>query len=223
MYCPNCGAEHLVQFEANRPVADFYCDSCRQEFELKSKMANSIGGSITDGAYTTMIQRITSNNNPNLFYLTHDDAAINNLIFIPRYFFTPSIIEKRAPLKETARRAGWTGCNINISCLPKESMIYIVRAGIVSEREKIISDYNKIKSLQFDDMESRGWIMDVLFCINNIPDDTFGIDDMYAFEPYLHEKHPNNQFIRAKIRQQLQVLRDKGYIRFVARGVYQKV
>lgn len=223
MYCPNCGAEHLIQFKANRPVADFYCDRCKQEFELKSKMSNAIGGSIADGSYTTMIQRITSNNNPNLFYLTHNETTINNLVFIPKYFFTPSIIEKRPPLKETAQRAGWIGCNINISTLPKQSMIYIIRSGVISERTKIISEYNRIKNLQFEDIESRGWILDVLFCINSIPSYTFGIEDMYAFEPYLHTKHPNNQFIKAKIRQQLQLLRDRGFINFIERGVYQKI
>ena len=24
MFCPRCGYEHITQFEANRPVADFY-------------------------------------------------------------------------------------------------------------------------------------------------------------------------------------------------------
>jgi transposase-like protein len=38
MYCPVCGRAHLAQFPANKPVADFYCDSCKQEFELKSKL-----------------------------------------------------------------------------------------------------------------------------------------------------------------------------------------
>ncbi|MBL7991777.1 MAG: restriction endonuclease, partial [Candidatus Kapabacteria bacterium] len=31
-----------------------------------------------------------------------------------------------------------------------------------------------------------------------------------------------NNFIKDKIRQQLQVLRDKGIIEFVSRGIYQK-
>jgi len=27
-YCPNCGENHLNEFENNKPVADFYCKSC---------------------------------------------------------------------------------------------------------------------------------------------------------------------------------------------------
>ena len=37
---------------------------------------------------------------------------IENFVMVPKYFFSPDIIEKRKPLAETARRAGWTGCNI---------------------------------------------------------------------------------------------------------------
>ena len=29
MYCPICGAPILTHFEANRPVADFYCKDCQ--------------------------------------------------------------------------------------------------------------------------------------------------------------------------------------------------
>ncbi|MBQ2752665.1 MAG: restriction endonuclease, partial [Firmicutes bacterium] len=37
MYCPRCGALHIKHFENNRPVADFYCPECKNEYELKSK------------------------------------------------------------------------------------------------------------------------------------------------------------------------------------------
>jgi hypothetical protein len=36
-YCPCCGEVPLNEFENNRPVADFYCKKCSEEFELKSK------------------------------------------------------------------------------------------------------------------------------------------------------------------------------------------
>jgi type II restriction enzyme len=222
MFCPVCGAEHLVQFTANKPVADFYCDNCKQEYELKSKVAGSIGKTISDGAYHTMIERITSNNNPNLFYMTHNDVAINNLILIPRYFFTPSIIEKRKPLADTARRAGWVGCNINISTIPQDCKIKIVRSGVACDKVSVLNDYNRIKALQVENIDSRGWLLDILFCINMIPGEIFKLEQMYSFEKSLSEKHPENRFIRAKIRQQLQMLRDRGYIEFLGRGVYKK-
>ena len=76
-----------------------------------------MGHKITDGAYGTMIERITSNNNPDFFFMSYSKAElkVRDFILIPKHFFVPDIIEKRAPLAPTARRAGWTGCNILIN------------------------------------------------------------------------------------------------------------
>ena len=51
MYCPICGEPILTHFEANRPVADFYCKHCLSEYELKSKerIKKGIGDKIVDG------------------------------------------------------------------------------------------------------------------------------------------------------------------------------
>lgn len=58
MFCPVCGAPVLGHYEANKPVADFFCDDCKSDFELKSKESTTavIGHKIADGAYGTMIE-----------------------------------------------------------------------------------------------------------------------------------------------------------------------
>ena len=128
MFCPYCGNKYVSHFENNRPVADFFCPSCKEEYELKSKGA-SISNKINDGAYNTMIERITSINNPNFFFMHYNKISlqIENFVMVPKYFFSPDIIEKRKPLAETARRAGWTGCNILLNRIPNEGRIYIVQ------------------------------------------------------------------------------------------------
>ncbi len=65
--------------------------------------------------------------------------------------------------------------------------------------------------------------MDVLHCVNSLPGKEFTIQEIYKFENILSQKHPENKNIRAKIRQQLQILRDKGFIAFTGRGLYQKI
>ena len=65
VFCPNCG-DVLSQFGNNKPVADFYCKNCSEEYELKSKNGN-VRKRIVDGAYSTMITRLLSHNNPNFF------------------------------------------------------------------------------------------------------------------------------------------------------------
>lgn len=46
---------------------------------------------------------------------------------------------------------------------------------------------------------------------------------MYQFKEVLKLKYPDNDFIKDKIRQQLQLLRDKGLIEFKTRGNYKKI
>ena len=224
MFCPICGAPMLRHYEANRPVADFFCADCKSDFELKSKKAEgaAIGHKIADGAYSTMIERIVSNRNPHLFVMTYADWAVNNFMLIPNFFFVPDIIEKRPPLKDTDRRAGWTGCNINIENIPESGKIYIIKNGLQEDRQKVIDYYRRTVSLQTTQIESRGWMMDVLICVEKIPADNFKLDEVYSFADELQKKHPENHFIKDKIRQQLQYLRDKGFIEFTARGNYKK-
>jgi len=49
-YCPNCGNNPLNHFENNRPVADFFCNHCSEEFELKSQTMSVFDVNLT--AYT---------------------------------------------------------------------------------------------------------------------------------------------------------------------------
>ena len=60
-------------------------------------------------------------------------------------------------------------------------------------------------------------------CIDLINNNTFTLDEVYQFEQKLKLKYPNNNFIKDKIRQQLQILRDKGIIEFSGRGKYKKI
>lgn len=119
MFCPDCGNPVLTHLTNNAPVADFQCQQCGEIYELKSKKGR-LGKKIADGAYTTMIDRITGDSNPDLFILQYNESYnVTDLLLIPRFFFVPEIIEKRKPLPSTARRHGWTGCNIRISEVPE--------------------------------------------------------------------------------------------------------
>ncbi len=224
MYCPRCGNSHIKHFENNRPVADFYCPTCNNEYELKSK-DGTLGHKINDGAYSTMIERITGNNNPDFFFMSYSkqELKVKNFILIPKHFFVPDIIEKRKPLAPTARRAGWIGCNILIDKIPEQGRIDIISNGEIVNIEYVINKVNKSNRLETNDINSRGWLMDILNCVNNMSSKTFTLEEMYQFENVLHIKHPKNNNIRPKIRQQLQFLRDKGFIEFLGNGQYKKI
>lgn len=220
VYCVKCGRE-LSHFENNRPVADMYCKNCKEEYELKSNK-NKLGKEIVDGAYMTMIEKIKNNSIPNFFYLNYslEDYSVINLVVIPKHYFTKEIIIKRPPLNENAKRAGWVGCNIDVSLIPTSGRLYLIKNGQELQKEDVIACFNKMLFLRKQKPELKNWLLDIMKCIEYIGKNSFSLDEMYRFVDVLKLKHPNNNNIQAKIRQQLQILRDYKYIEFIRRGEY---
>lgn len=222
IYCPNCGHTNITKDTNNKPASDFICFKCREDYELKSKR-RYFGKKITDGAYKTMTERLLDSDNPNFFLLNYDTSVfkVSNFFVIPKHFFTPEIIEKRKPLSPTARRANWVGCNIILESIPETGKIFFIKDGQIVPKEKVLSSWQKTLFLREEkETKSKGWLLDIIKCIEMVKKTNFSLSDIYAFEKILSEKHPDNKHIKDKIRQQLQILRDKGYLEFTERGRY---
>jgi len=225
VFCPNCGRLDIDKYPNNQPVADFYCSNCKEDFELKSKQ-DSIGTKIVDGAYRTMIERLQSTNNPNFFLLNYDpqNLKVLNFLVIPKHFFIPKIVEKRKPLAPTARRAGWVGCNILLQSIPQTGKIFFVKNKVVEPKDKVPAEWKRTLFLREEkEISAKGWLLDVMRYIEKIGRREFTLDDMYVFENELSRLHPDNRHVKDKIRQQLQILRDKDYLEFIARGKYKLI
>jgi len=69
-------------------------------------------------------------------------------------------------------------------------------------------------------VEKRGWTLDVLNVVQSLKKTEFSLQDVYAHADALAKLHPANRHVRDKIRQQLQVLRDLGLVKFLRRGEY---
>ncbi len=220
-FCPNCGNPHINQFPANRPVADFICPSCAEEYELKSQKT-AFGAKVLDGAFRTMCERLASANNPNLLLLNYDLAqlSVTNVFIVPKHFFVREIIEERKPLARTARRANWIGCNILLNQIPTSGKIFFVRDGKPQPKESVLSQWQRTLFLREESAEARGWLIEVMKCVESIGKKEFELADVYAFEAQLSSLYPNNRHVKQKIRQQLQFLRDRGYLDFVSPGYY---
>jgi type II restriction enzyme len=221
VYCPNCGQSNIEKYPNNQPVADFFCSSCKEDFELKSQK-NQFSAKVTDGAFGAMCKRLASGNNPNLLLLNYDlkQFGVTNLFVVPKHFFVREIIEERPPLAPTARRAGWVGCNIRLDHVPKAGKIFLVRDGQPLPKDDVLTEWNRTLFLREERAESRGWLIEVMKCVDQIGRSEFELSDVYAFEDQLRRLYPNNRHIKEKIRQQLQVLRDQGYLQFLSRGLY---
>jgi len=220
IYCPNCG-NRIDGYKNNKSVADFYCKKCIEDFELKSKNGK-MGAKVSAGAYSQMIKRINSSEKPNFFFMGYLSSwIVNDFFVIPKHFFIPEIIEERKPLSETARRAGWIGSNILFSKIPKAGHIFYVEDGKEVSKKNVLEKWQKtlfLKKVRVP--EAKGWILDIMNCIDTLNKKEFSLQDVYDFESDLRVIHPENKHIKDKIRQQLQFLRDKGYLKFTGRGNY---
>ncbi len=66
------------------------------------------------------------------------------------------------------------------------------------------------------------WPVAVSFLIRPLPE-SFTLPDVYAIADPLRRAFPNNRHVEAKIRQSLQILRDRGQIEFEGAGRYRKL
>lgn len=89
---------------------------------------------------------------------------------------------------------------------------------LLADMDTIISVDPAILSSQFT-----GWKKDVFEIINRFPKESFATNDFDSSIAALQNKHPENNNIEPKIRQQLQYLRDIGLIEFASRGNYKRL
>lgn len=224
MFCPACGAERLRSLPNNSPVGDFVCGACAEEFELKAKKG-ALGASITDGAYGAMTAPLKARNNPSLFAMSYDRdrTAVTDLIVVPKHFFTQDIIRARKPLGPNARRAGWQGCNILIGQVPMSGRIPLITRGAHVLKGEVLERWRATLFLKDASLNARGWLLAVMKTVEAVGRPEFTLDDVYANEAALAALYPGNNNVRPKIRQQLQVLRDRGWLEFTERrGLYRR-
>ena len=222
IFCPNCGC-NVDSYKNSKPVADFYCPNCSEDYELKSKK-DSMGKRIADGAYETMIERLQSANNPNFFFLNYDvkNYEVLNFAVIPKHFFVPEIIIKRNQgIKD---RPNYIMCSIDLTRIPKSGKIFYIKNRKIESKERVLESWNRTLFLRKSKkVELRGWILDIMKCIDKLEKNEFTLDEMYSFENLLSQKYTDNKHIKDKISQQLQFLRDKDYLKFIGKGKYKLV
>lgn len=221
-YCPNCLEPRVSRERPGTKVIDFQClnSSCSQTYQLKSQK-QPFGKMITDAAYGPFLKAIEERAVPNLVLLQYDRSRLRviNVEVIPRFFLSQSSVIPRKPLSALAKRAYWVGCSISLERLPEDARVQIVRDEKVENPEKVQQKYRKFASLW--NRRERGWTADVLKCVREIAKPTFSLKDVYAFEGRLQGLYPKNAFVKAKIRQQLQVLRDLKVLKFKGQGRYE--
>jgi type II restriction enzyme len=115
------------------------------------------------------------------------------------------------------------GCNILLGKIPVHARIPIVSDGSPHSPREVRGSYNRLRPLEKLNVEKRGWTLDVLQVVQSLKKTEFSLHDVYEFEEQLSRLHPANRNIKPKIRQQLQILRDLGLLRFLSPGLYRLV
>ena len=220
LYCPACPSNRLAPTTANTRAVDFRCKKCDSPFQLKAGRS-AMRGTIPDGAYAALVDAIRSDSTPHLLLLHYTDSwLVRNLTLVPSFFITESVIQKRPPLSKTARRANWVGCNIRVGAIAPDGRVPLVADAVPVPPSDVRAAFDKVRGIQEAPPTSRGWMTDVLAVVRRLGPQ-FTLEDVYREgETELSAIHPDNRNVRPKIRQQLQVLRDTGLIRFEGRGQY---
>lgn len=218
LYCAACDSATLRPFQANKRARDFECPTCATTYQLKARRRR--GNSVADAGYSAMIEAIRSDRVPALYVLTYLPTwRVQDLVLVHPAFFSESCIDKRAPLSERARRARHVLCNILLNRIAPAGVVPVIDGGTPLPPKVVRERFREAQSLRTIATQERGWTLDVLRVVQGLPE-SFSLADVYAFEDELRQLHPRNKHVKDKIRQQLQVLRDLGYIEFLDRGKY---
>ena len=226
LFCIVCPSSSINAEPDNTRVKDFTCPECESTYQLKAT-GGKFGRTVSNSAYHSKIDAIEAGRVPNYAILQYSssDWRITDLFVVPGHFFTRSVIQRRNPLRSSARRSGWVGSNILLGEIPSYGRISIVSASMPRPVESIRQEWRRFEFLRYDSRASGGWGADILACVRTLEDENgkpeFTLKEFYRrFSETLSAQHPENRHVEPKIRQQLQVLRDGGILEFLGRGRY---
>ena len=223
IFCPVCWSA-LDKHKIDKPINDLFCIDCKNDFELKSEKLKSkkwnFWKMLTWGSYKKAIEAIETKP-MHLFVLKYsDDFTITNFLVVPKYFFTKNVIIKRP--KALKGRSNYFMSDIDFSAIPESWKIHYINNWTYKTRTEILEEWNKVKFLEeikdkkgTEKWEAKWWLLDIMLCIEKLDKKIFHLKELDIFLEELQLKHPKNNYIKDKIRQKIQVLRDKWYLEFV--------
>ena len=229
LFCLACTSSSVEALQANTRVQDYRCPNCTSHYQLKSQRS-AFGNAVTNSAYEPKMEAIREGQAPHYAFLRYSPQTwtVTDLFVIPGYFFTHAVVSRRPPLPPTARRAGWVGSHILLGSLPPDARVSVVSDGQAVPAEDVRTAWTRFAFLGDAESVKGGWGADTLMCVRRLQRTRSAVDfslrEFYtAFEEQLASLHPENRNVRAKIRQQLQILRDHGVLGFLGRGRYRVV
>ena len=213
VFCPNCGYEKLNKTPSS--ASTFCCSACQNKFLLtyrEEKDESQLSVELPF-SYNKIISQIESALIPDTFVLFFNEYCdVTRLFLVHKKFITTDAIIQKG--------------NVPFLALDKILGLGIIRFFQYEEDldgSEILAAYQNAKLAEEESAEFNGWVKDVYLCIVKIGKEEFELNDVYRYVDYLKQKHVNNNTIEAKIRQQLQVLRKRGYLEFLGHGRFRRL
>lgn len=220
-YCLNCSSGRVAATVAGTEFRDFECPACGQPYELKSS-ARAHTSVVQDGGFDSMMRRIRAEEAPALM-LMHYSAGwqVQRLVAVHPVFLTSIVVRKRAkPHIRPKSGAEYWMCDLDLTRIPADGKIAVVTGADAVDPAAVRAAFAASKRFAEVPVAKRGWTGLVLDAVRKIGKTEFTLAEVYAHEAAQHAAYPGNSHVRDKMRQQLQVLRDLGYLEFAGRGQY---
>src|SRR2546426_9637566 len=95
MYSPACDCDALERLPPNVKVADFQCDRCEEQYQLKSQ-SKPLRGRVLDSAYKPLLRAIDGGTVPSFLLMRYRGRIwrVADLLAVPAHFMTGSVIEE---------------------------------------------------------------------------------------------------------------------------------
>jgi type II restriction enzyme len=170
-----------------------------------------------------MVKAVQSDEAPSFYFMQYDLATwrVRNLLLVPHFAFPLSAIIRRNPTTPKGRGKPWIGCNFALNRIHSDARISVVSEEAITSATEVRERFSLVrKQVEGLTVKQRGWRLDVLRVIQSLGKNEFSTSDAYAFERELEQLHPGNRNIKAKIRQQLQELRDRNLLLHVGRNCW---
>jgi hypothetical protein len=129
--CPRCNRKrHLRRLPPNFQCADVICKFCGFLAQVKATTlkdgTDDLPDRILGAAWGPQQQQIAAGIFHGLYIAGfRESGRLVRIDYVPGHILesTPQVFEPRAPLKPTAKRAGWTGFIYNLALLPTVGVI----------------------------------------------------------------------------------------------------
>jgi hypothetical protein len=127
--CPRCKRKRtLRRLPVNFKCADIICDFCGYLAQVKASTVvdvSKLPRTCLGAAWSVQKERMRSGIYFPLFLVQVSGRKVA-IYYLSADMQRPELFVKRAPLSNTAKRAGWQGFYYDFRCLPKASIVRIL-------------------------------------------------------------------------------------------------